>query len=212
MASKNAKKTAKRKPRVGKIIGIIAALLVAAVIAAGIGVSYWATDGYTQTISDVNISVSGGEAVKAGSDAADNITLPLNQSVRIDVAAGLAKLGITNEYTVTVAPKAGVNFDFKLNGELVGFRGVTDVSSIFIIEKHEGSFVIDTTVRPIAAVLQTYYSGQSVTDVPDDLDISAYFVLTISAGNKTISIDLKGVVVNKLDVSGVTLDNPTIVF
>lgn len=214
MASKKHKpnKPVKRKKRAGKIIGVIAAVLIAAIIAASIGVSYWATDGYKMSVSDVSIVVAGGESIKAGTDAAESITLPLNQQVRIDVTAGLAKLGATTDYTVKVAPKSGVNFDFKLDGELVGFRGVGDVTSLFLTAKYDDYFIINTTVRPISAILQEYYDGQSVTDVPEDAGISAYFALTITAGDKTIIIDLTGVVVNKIDVTGVTLDNSTITF
>jgi hypothetical protein len=206
------KKPLKRKPNARRIVSAVVAIIIAAVAATGIGLSYWATDGYTISASDVLISVDGGNNISADSDAAKTIELPLNQSVRIDVTAGLAKLGGTSEYNVAVAPKSGVNFDFKINGELVGFRGVGDVTSIFITATESGYFVVNTTVRPIAAVLQNYYIGKTVTDVPEDLDISAYFALTLTAGGKTITIDLTGVVVPKLDVSGVTLDNPTINF
>lgn len=120
-----------------------------------------------------------------GEELTGESVLPGDPALRIDVNA--------EDFTVEILPNGNATFDFRHNGALVKFPYIEgSFNEAFDVDLGEGFFTVDTDNRSMTEILSAFYTGEEITDVTALDGETAYFILRISTGEKTLEIPLTG--------------------
>ena len=187
-----------------KIIGIILVLLL---VAGLIAVIYKFTNGFNEDFKTFYVEHEGKQILSENSE----MTFTEGKTHRFDVKYTF-DTGQTEarDYSVEIVPNAEQDFEYTVDGETYLYSKAGDLSSAFSLKKQKSYFEI--TLREdmtIQSVLETVHPGQQV-EVPENAAGAFPYVLCISSYNGNVSyriaFDLGA------DVTGITLDPPSIVF
>ena len=191
---------------VAKVIGIILVLLL---VAGLVAVIYKFTNGFNEDFKTFYVEYEGKQILAQNSELA----LEPGKTYRFDVKYTFdTQQSETKDYTVEIVPNAEQDFEYTVDGETYLYSKAGDLSSAFSLKKQKSYFEI--TLREdmtIQSVLETVHPGQQV-EVPETAaDENPFpYALIVSSYNGNVSyriaFDLGA------DVTGITLDPPSIVF
>ena len=189
-----------------KVIGIILVLLL---VAGLVAVLYKFTNGFNEDFKTFYVEHEGKQILAQDSELA----LEPGKTCRFDVKytfdTGQAE---ARDYTVEIVPNAEQDFEYTVDGETYLYSKAGDLSSAFSLNKQKSYFEItlreDMTVQ---SVLETIHPGQQVKVPENASDGNPFpYALIVSSYNGNVSyriaFDLGA------DVTGITLDPPSIVF
>ena len=189
-----------------KIIGIILVLLLAAGLVA---VIYKFTNGFNEDFKTFYVEHDGEQILSADSET----TFTEGKTHRFDVKYTFdTQQSETRDYSVEIVPNAEQDFEYTVDGETYLYSQAGDLSAAFSLKKQKSYFEI--TLREdmtIQSVLETVHPGQQVKVPENASDGNPFpYALIVSSYNGNISyriaFDLG------TDVTGITLDPPSIVF
>ena len=189
-----------------KVIGII---LVLALLVGLVAVIYKFTNGFNEDFKTFYVEHDGKQILAQDSELA----LEPGKTYRFDVKYTFdTQQSETKDYIVGIVPNAEQDFEYTVDGEPYLYSKTGDLSSAFSLRKQATHFEI--TLREdmtLQSALETVYPGQQV-EVPETAaDENPFpYALIVSSYNGNVSyriaFDLGA------DVTGITLDPPSIVF
>lgn len=189
-----------------KIIGIILVLLL---VAGLVAVIYKFTNGFNEDFKTFYVEHEGKQILSENSE----MTFTEGKTHRFDVKytfdTGQAE---ARDYSVGIMPNTEQDFEYTVDGETYLYSKTGDLSAAFSLKKQKSYFEI--TLREdmtIQSVLETVHPGQQVKVPENASDGNPFpYALIVSSYNGNISyriaFDLG------TDVTGITLDPPSIVF
>ena len=189
-----------------KVIGVI---LVLALLAGLVAVIYRFTNGFNEDFKTFYVEHNGEQILTTDSE----LVLEPGKTNRFDVKYTF-DTGQTEarDYSVEIVPNAEQDFEYTVDGETYLYSKAGDLSAAFSLKKQKSYFEItlreDMTVQ---SVLETVHPGQQV-EVPENAaDENPFpFALIVSSYNGNVSYRIAFSV--GMDVTGITLDPPSIVF
>ena len=189
-----------------KIIGIILVLLL---VAGLVAVIYKFTNGFNEDFKTFYVEHDGKQILMQDSKTA----LDAGSTYRFDVKYTFdTQQSETKDYTVEIVPNAEQDFEYLVDGESHLFSRAGDLSAAFGLNKQATYFEITTTDgMTLQSVLERCHTGQTV-EVPADAEKgNAYpYQLIVSSYNGSVNYRIAFCV--GLEVTGITLDPPGIVF
>lgn len=177
----------------------ISIIIVIICLGVALGTVAYFTNGYTTL--NINSNTNPIITIK-GAELTRNTILPESEALRIDCA---------EKFTVKVLPVLGINFDFRVDGVLDGFK-FQDYTNAFNVQVYDGYFTINTTRRLMPEVLQAAFPGKTITEVPEGNKAESLFVLSIETESNILNIELKGIGLLYTPVTGVEIDKSEIIF
>ncbi len=187
-----------------KIIGIILVLLL---VAGLVAVIYKFTNGFNEDFKTFYVEHEGKQILSENSEMMFTKGKTHRFDVKYTFDTGQTE---TRDYSVEIVPNAEQDFEYTADGETYLYSKAGDLSSAFNLNKQKSYFEI--TLREdmtIQSVLEAVHPGQQV-EVPENAADLFPYVLCISSYNGNVSyriaFDLG------TDVTGITLDPPSIVF
>ena len=185
-----------------KIIGIILVLLL---VAGLVAVIYKFSNGFNEDFKTFYVEHDGKQILMQDSKTA----LDAGSTYRFDVKYTFdTQQSETKDYTVEIVP----NFEYLVDGESHLFSRAGDLSAAFGLNKQATYFEITTTDgMTLQSVLERCHTGQTV-EVPADAEKgNAYpYQLIVSSYNGSVNYRIAFSV--GMEVTGITLDPPGIVF
>ena len=189
-----------------KIIGIILVLLL---VAGLVAVIYKFTNGFNEDFKTFYVEHDGKQILMQDSKTA----LDAGSTYRFDVKYTFdTQQSETKDYTVEIVPNAEQDFEYLVDGESHLFSRAGDLSAAFGLNKQATYFEITTTDgMTLQSVLERCHTGQTV-EVPADAEKgNAYpYQLIVSSYNGSVNYRIAFSV--GMEVTGITLDPPGIVF
>ena len=189
-----------------KIIGIILVLLL---VAGLVAVIYKFTNGFNEDFKTFYVEHDGKHILMQDSKTA----LDAGSTYRFDVKYTFdTQQSETKDYTVEIVPNAEQDFEYLVDGESHLFSRAGDLSAAFGLNKQATYFEITTTDgMTLQSVLERCHTGQTV-EVPADAEKgNAYpYALIVTSYNGSVSYRIAFSV--GMEVTGITLDPPSIVF
>ena len=189
-----------------KVIGIVLVLLL---VAGLVAVLYKFTNGFNEDFKTFYVEHEGKQILAQKSELA----LEPGKTYRFDVKYTF-DTGQTEvrDYSVEIVPNAEQDFEYTVDGETYLYSKAGDLSSAFSLNKQKSYFEI--TLREdmtLQSVLETVHPGQQV-EVPGNASDGNPFpyALIVSSYNGNVSYRIAFNL--GADVTGITLDPPSIVF
>ena len=187
-----------------KVIGIILVLLL---VAGLVAVIYKFTNGFNEDFKTFYVEHDGEQILSENSAMAFTEGKTHRFDVKYTFDTGQAE---ARDYSVEIVPNAEQDFEYTVDGETYLYSKAGDLSAAFSLKKQKSYFEItlreDMTVQ---SVLEAVHPGRQV-EVPENAADVFPYVLCISSYNGNVSyriaFDLGA------DVTGITLDPPSIVF
>ena len=189
-----------------KVIGIILVLLL---VAGLVAVIYKFTNGFNEDFKTFYVEYEGKQILAQNSELA----LEPGKTYRFDVKYTFdTQQSETKDYSVEIVPNAEQDFEYTVDGEPYLFSRAGDLSAAFSLKKQATHFEI--TLREdmtIQSVLETVYPGQQVEVPGTAADENPFpYALIVSSYNGNVSYRIAFNL--GADVTGITLDPPSIVF
>ena len=189
-----------------KVIGIILILLL---VAGLVAVIYKFTNGFNEDFKTFYVEYEGKQILAQNSELA----LEPGKTYRFDVKYTFdTQQSETKDYSVEIVPNAEQDFEYTVDGETYLYSKAGDLSAAFSLKKQKSYFEI--TLREdmtIQSVLEAIHPGQQV-EVPGNASDGNPFpyALIVSSYNGNVSYRIAFNL--GADVTGITLDPPSIVF
>ena len=181
---------------------ILAFILIALACAGAILFSGWYTNGF-ECASGLYLKYNG--AVINGGE----IELPESGQATFEVkSAGFDK---EIRYAVQIAPSKDADFNYLIGREYYKFCDIENLNGAFELEYNENGFTIEC--KTMNAALTDYYAGATVLLAGTVIDLKPYCTLTVTAGEKSVSVNLilKMIYVD-LSGSGIEINPPGVIF
>lgn len=189
-----------------KVIGVI---LVLALLAGLVAVLSKFTNGFNEDFKTFYVEYEGKQILAQNSELA----LEPGKTYRFDVKYTFdTQQSETKDYTVEIVPNAEQDFEYTVDGEPYLYSKAGDLSSAFSLKKQATHFEItlqeDMTLQ---SVLETVHPGQQVKVPETAADENPFpYALIVSSYNGNVSYRIAFNL--GADVTGITLDPPSIVF
>lgn len=186
---------------------IIAYILLVLALVGVIGVIAYFTGGFTSEFKTFYVSVDGKDVLTTAGGFKASKDAPLKVDIKYTFgSAG----GDVSGYSVKVVPNVieGQDFDFTFNGQVYSFQAETDLTKGFIISREENSFTI-APKGDVKEVLSAVYPNGTIEGCKNKGYADMYALIVTSYNGKS-SVTLYFSM--PIDVSGVDLDQTTIVF
>ena len=189
-----------------KVIGIILVLLL---VAGLVAVIYKFTNGFNEDFKTFYVEHEGKQFLSENSE----MTFTKGKTHRFDVKYTFdTQQSETRDYSVEIVPNAEQDFEYTVDGETYLYSKAGDLSAAFGLNKQTTYFEITTTDgMTLQSVLERCHTGQQVEVPGTAADENPFpYMLIVSSYNGSVSyriaFDLGA------DVTGITLDPPSIVF
>ena len=189
-----------------KVIGIILVLLL---VAGLVAVIYKFTNGFNEDFKTFYVEHNGEQILTTDSE----MTFTEGKTHRFDVKYTF-DTGQTEarDYSVEIVPNAEQDFEYTVDGEPYLYSKAGDLSAAFGLKKQKSYFEItlreDMTVQ---SVLETVHPGQQV-EVPGTAADENPFPYALIVGSYNGNVSYRIAFSVGMDVTGITLDPPSIVF
>ena len=187
-----------------KVIGVI---LVLALLAGLVAVLYKFTNGFNEDFKTFYVEYEGKQILAQNSELA----LEPGKTYRFDVKYTFdTQQSEARDYSVEIVPNAEQDFEYTVDGDPYLYSKAGDLSAAFSLKKQKSYFEI--TLREdmsVQSVLETVHPGQQVKVPENAADVFPY-VLCISSYNGNVSYRIAFGL--GAEVTGITLDPPSIVF
>lgn len=189
-----------------KVIGIILVLLL---VAGLVAVIYKFTNGFNEDFKTFYVEHDGEQILSENSA----MTFTKGRTHRFDVKYTFdTQQSETRDYSVEIVPNAEQDFEYTVDGETYLYSKAGDLSAAFSLKKQKRYFEItlreDMTVQ---SVLETVHPGQQVEVPGTAADENPFpYALIVSSYNGNVSYRIAFDI--GTDVTGITLDPPSIVF
>ena len=189
-----------------KIIGIILVLLL---VAGLVAVLYKFTNGFNEGFKTFYVEHDGEQILSENSE----MTFTKGKTHRFDVKYTFdTQQSETRDYSVEIVPNAEQDFEYTVDGETYLYSKAGDLSAAFSLKKQKSYFEItlreDMTVQ---SVLETVHPGQQVK-VPGTAADENPFPYALIVGSYNGNVSYRIAFDLGADVTGITLDPPSIVF
>ena len=189
-----------------KIIGIILVLLL---VAGLVAVIYKFTNGFNEDFKTFYVEHEGKQILSENSE----MTFTKGKTYRFDVKYTFdTEQSETKDYIVEIVPNAEQDFEYLVDGEPYLYSKTGDLSAAFSLRKQATHFEI--TLREdmtIQSALETVYPGQQV-EVPETAADENPFPYTLIVSSYNGNVSYRIAFNLGADVTGITLDPPSIVF
>ena len=119
--------------------------------------------------------------VRCGNDVIvadrDNFSIKINEEYKFEVGSELEDLTGKTEYVVSVIPNitSSTVFTFKANDTPIDYEDISSLTKGFDINAYDGYFTFKAT-KDLQDILQMYYKGQTLTDVPTYIDSNLSYI------------------------------------
>ena len=189
-----------------KIIGIILVLLL---VAGLVAVIHKFTNGFNEDFKTFYVEHEGKQILSENSE----MTFTKGKTHRFDVKYTFdTQQSEARDYSVEIVPNVEKDFEYTVDGETYLYSKAGDLSAAFALNKQDSYFAI--TLREdmtLQSVLEAIHPGQQVKVPENASDGNPFpYALIVSSYNGNVSyriaFDLGA------DVTGITLDPPSIVF
>ena len=189
-----------------KIIGII---LVLALLVGLVAVIYKFTNGFNEDFKTFYVEHDGKQILTQDSKT----TLDAGSTYRFDVKYTFdTQQSETKDYTVEIVPNAEQDFEYMVDGEPYLFSRAGDLSAAFGLNKQATYFEITTTDgMTLQSVLERCHTGQTV-EVPADAEKGNAYPYRLIVASYNGSVNYRIAFSVGMEVTGITLDPPSIVF
>ena len=212
--AKNAKKAtavrgepSQRKTSAARIIaGLLLLILLLGLLGGGIYFILDRTNGGTEDFRAFAVTMDG-EEIRSTKSKRSLLRGPHTVSVKylFDFLTDE-----TFDYDVDIVPKAGVKFDYTVDGAGFPWSDQKDLAKAFALKKEADKFTF-TVPDNLAAVLAALYPGQTV-EAPQEsaLQDTYIYTLTVTSYNGAVNYTIDFSIAVKID--GVEVDKPEVQF
>lgn len=180
----------KKKSKIATILSLFVVLIL---VFGFVGLLVFFTDNFDTDIKQFYIRC-GNDYIVA---TRENFSMKINEEYKFEVGSELEDLTGETDYVVSVIPNitSSTVFTFKIDGLPYEYEDVKSLTKGFEIKSYDGYFTFKAT-QELKDVLQMYFNGQTLTDVPDVIDSKIPYISLIVQSVKSedfvrINISLK---------------------
>ncbi len=171
--------TKKKKNKFATILSLIVVLLL---VFGFVGLLVFFTDNFDTDLKRFYVRC-GNDVIVADRD---KFSIKMNEEYKFFVGSELEDLTGNTEYVVSVIPNitSSTIFTFKANDTAVNFEDVASLTKGFEINVYDEYFTFKAT-KDLKDILQMYYKGQTLTDVPTYIDSDLSYISLVVQSKKS---------------------------
>lgn len=170
------------KKKKSKIATVLSLMVILVLVFGFVGLLVFFTDNFDTDLKQFYVRC-GNDIIVADRD---NFSMQMNKKYKFEVGSELEDITGETEYLVSVIPNitSSTIFTFKVDDTPVEFENVLSLAKGFEINTYDGYFTFKAT-KDLQDVLQMYYNGRTLTDVPTYIDSNVSYVALVVQSKKS---------------------------